>query len=217
MSQKWNCTGYPLPTSATLVKDRLVKHDEGIESAISCYGGDSNPTGGGTWGTDLVGAFWFNRTAEVGGSGDDRGGHLYGYRQTGASGTYEMRNLSIRGFVATEPNTSLISALTGSDVGWSVLDVSGATTSAYGAVAIRLLVEVKDATPGAGVKMEFRMKDTTTDAVTRAVYPQVANLTGQAIFDLELNANGQFEYKVEASGTTSFSYNVVRLGYFERV
>lgn len=216
MSQKYNTSGYPLPTTSTKVGTYLSRLQNGVETVGSCYGGDSDPSSGGTWDADQVGQFWFDRTNEIDNGGDDLGGTLKRYEKTGATPTYEMRTLGLRGYFAKEANVSLMSATGVSTQAFTDLDISGATASDR-AVAVRLLVEVKESNPGAGINLQFRKNGTTTDALTRTVFPQVGGISVQQIVEVEVDGSGLLEYAFNASGTSSMDYSIAILGYWERV
>ncbi len=187
----------------------------GIEDASTCRADTTDPSSGGTWAASRVGTFYFNRTNEVGAGGDDVGGALERWEKI-AGTTHAMRSIGLRGYVAKEPNVSLISATATSVTAWTDIDVSGDTTSAY-SVGVSLYVEVQESNPGAGVSLGLRKNGVTTDAHARRLHPQVASITASGMYSVELDTSGVFEYQVLASGNTSANVNIALCGYHERV
>ena len=218
MVSKWNTSGSPVPTSETNYADHITDLDDAIDTALSCDSGTSDPSSGAptAWGVTEIGRLWFDRTNEVGAGGDDLGATTKRWEKVGATPTYQIRTLNLRGFVAKAPTVSLVSATATSQTAWVDVTVGGATTSSR-ALAVELYVEVSESNPAAGIFAAFRKKGVTTDPHPVKVYPQVATLTNTAMIRIELDTAQTFQYQYIASGNTSANINIDVAGYWERI
>ena len=205
---------YARPSSGDSFNSVCTELIDGVEDAATCLASATDPSSGGTWAATRVGTLYFDTTNQVGG-GDGLGGETKRWEKTGATPTYGMRSLNLRGYTPEEPNTSILS-LSATSAGWTDLDVSGATTSSR-AVAIEIYAEVVESNPGAGVFAAFRKNGTTTDALERKLIPQVSNISCGGQFRIEIDSSQKLEYKLAASGNTSAGLKVALLGYYERI
>jgi hypothetical protein len=118
MVRSYHVSGQPEIETGDAYSTCMTRAKNAIDTLISCFGGDGDPTTGGTWGSDEVGAILFDRTNEVGG-GDGLGGAFHVYEQTGATPTYARVNLMLRRIHAVSPTTNILSGTTSQNVAFT--------------------------------------------------------------------------------------------------
>ena len=213
MVQKWNTTSYAeaaVSEAWSVVATKLIN---GTNTGITRYAGTSDPSGGGTWGADQIGAVWYDRTNELGAGGDDLGSETKFWEKTGATPTYGWKQKGLRGYFAVSPITNAL-AIGATNATWTDLDLTSYTSDR--ALAAKIMVEVQDSNPAAGVFGEFRKNGVTTDALTIRAYPQAGGITIQHVFDIELDSGQILEYALRTSAATAGNLRVDVLGYYER-
>jgi len=65
MTQEWRNTSFPVPTASDDFCDRLTDIQSGIESAVTLNAGSADPSTGGSWGANQVGAMWVDTTTAL--------------------------------------------------------------------------------------------------------------------------------------------------------
>ncbi len=215
MTQKWNTTANPEPTSATYYNEAGVDLIDGVNTAITRFYGTADPSSGASWGADEVGTTWLDSTNATAGAGDDLGVVVKVWSVLTAAPTYGWRTRNARAYIALEPNVNVLADTDESTAAFADLVLTGDTSTR--AVAALIQVEVEDSgTPAAGVYAEFRKNGTTTDARSRRIYPQVTDIPVMQQFIVELDVAQTLEYALNASGAGSMDIRVDVLGYFER-
>jgi len=215
MSQAWDTSGDPIPVAGDDVSDYIADLSAGIDAARTHYYGTSDPSSGASWGADQLGVIWFDSNNALG-AGDELGLVVKRWEITAAGPTYGWRTISARFYVALEPNVNALELTDQSTTAYTDLDLTSVTSST--AIAALVQIEVQDSgTPAAGVYASVRKKGTTTDANSRKVYPQVADIPITGTFLVELDAAQAMQYDINASGATTFDLRIDVLGYYERV
>lgn len=222
MAPRWWTSADPRPAigdgGTALLTDLL----DGVDTAITHYSGVSDPSSGASpaWGSDQVGAIWFDTTNMVGAGGDDLGGAWKKWIKIDTVPTYGWEAMNLFGYVPKEPNVEPLDVAAQSTTAFTDLDLNAITGNR--AVRVRLLIEVKDSgSPGAGVYVAVRKNGTTTDVNERRIYPQAAGVPVTQVVEVELEAvpgtpSNKLEYEIAASGAGTFDLRITLLGWWER-
>ena len=221
MSQGWNSGSAERADSGDNFAPAVTKLILGIETALTCYYGTTDPSSGApvAWGTTELGSLWADSTNAVDQmSGDDLGATTKRWEVLTDAPTYGWRTLGLRGYVALEPNESVLSLSTGGTGAFVPVPIQAETSTR--SIAARLLLRMSyPEAPTTSTYAEVRDPGTSTDAITRRIYPQVAGqfVTYETV--VGLNGSHAFEYQVstQGGGTTHATLDVVVLGYYERV
>lgn len=214
MTQKWRTSSYTVPVTSTLVGDHLVDLDDGVETALTHYYGDTDPSIGASWGADQLGVYWLDSTNVLGNGGDDLGIVVKRWEKLDTTPTYGWRTLGLRSYTPLAAITNKLDLADQGDVAFTDCDLT-ADTSAK-AISVLLMVSVEDSAPGASVYAAFRKNGVTADAREIRVYPQVAGIHNTAMVMVDLDAGQVLEYSIEASGADTFNLRADIVGYWER-
>ena len=215
MTQEWNTSTYDLPVPGDGVDGYLADLKRGVNTGTTHYYGTADPSSGASWGAAQLGVIWFDSGNALLGAGDGLGLTVKRWEITAAGPTYGWRTISARFYTALEPNVLALNLADQSTTAFTDLDLTASTSSV--AIAVLLQVEVQDSgTPAAGVYAELRYNGTTTDARSRRIYPQVANIPVMQQFVVECDPGQTIEYAINASGAGTFDLRIDVLGYFER-
>ena len=212
MTQKWNVTSYPKAAVGDAYDDVATRLIRGVDTAATHYAGTAEPSGG-TWDADAVGTLQM-RTANMTGAGDGLGPEFYQFIKThSATPTYAWEQMRLRGYIPLSAATLALTVTNQTNVSFVDLDLGG-TTSSDRAVAVLAQVEVNGKAPGAGVYIEFRKNGVTADSLSKRAYPQVADITSQYQFEIEVDGSQVIEYAVVGGTTIAARLDIV--GYYER-
>lgn len=212
MTDKWNVTSYPRGSVGDAYDTLGTELINGIDTARTNHASTSEPAGG-TWEETEVGVIQF-RTTNMTGAGDGLGGQLYLFAKThSATPTYAWADMKLRGYIPLSAATNALVVTNQTNVAFTDLSLSGGTTSVR-AVAVKAQVEVLGKTPGAGVYIEFRKNGVTADSLSKRAYPQVANISSQYQFEIEVDGTQVIEYAVVGGTTIAARLDII--GYYER-
>lgn len=224
MVQKWRTTTYAVPTSGDFFGDIADKNIDGIETAITHYAGDVDPSTGASWGVNQVGAYWLD--LDVDGTDTDpvlkrwedlTGGGSYGWRWMRH---WRWHYLSAPQSVSFSPGSPYTSDQVATDVDLTTLLDSVQTNTAKTVVAVLMRVKVVDTgTLGTGsaneVYAEFKKKG---DTVVQQVRCLVSNVENEQTIIVGLDASEIFQFAVVVANTSpSFTLEAEVIGYMEEV
>ena len=213
MTQKWNVTSFPRAELGDAYDALATRTIQGIETAVTHYAATATPVGGGTWDADTVGVFWVD-TSNMTGAGDGLGPEMNWFIKThSATPTYAMEQMRLRGYIPLSAATLALTVTDQTNVPYVDLAIGGATTSDR-AVAVLAQVEVSGKAPGAGVYIGFRKNGVTADSLDKRAYPQVADISSQYQFQLEVDGSQVIEYAVIGGASIAARLDIV--GYYER-